>query len=100
MTFLNFLISPFFKFFFKNVFIIFVSYISKCLKIYQRNIINKIKKDNRRKLVKDIKIFLKKKKKEKQQYCCECYKNISENEKQKLVKYRKKYYRMRKNALL
>ena len=50
--------------------------------------------------MKDTKIFLKKKKKEKQQYCCECYKNISENEKQKPVKYRKKYYRMRKNALL
>ena len=30
----------------------------------------------------------------------ERYKNLSEDEKQKLVKYRKKYYKMRKNALL
>ena len=28
------------------------------------------------------------------------YKNVSEEEKQKLVEYRKKYYRMRKNAVL
>ena len=34
-------------------------------------------------------------------YFHECYKNLSENEKQKLVEYRKKkYYKMRKNALL
>ena len=35
--------------------------------------------------MKDIKI----KKEEKQQYGCECYKNLSEDEKQKLVEYRK-----------
>ena len=50
--------------------------------------------------MKDIKIFLKKKKKKKRQYYCESYKNLSEDEKQKPVEYRKKYYRMTKNALL
>ena len=30
----------------------------------------------------------------------ECYKNLSEDEKQKLVEYRKTYYRMRKKAFL
>ena len=34
------------------------------------------------------------------QYGRECQKNISEDEKNKLVEYRKKYYRIRKNALL
>ena len=37
--------------------------------------------------MKDIKIFLKKKKKKGEQYGCECYKNISEDEKNKLVEY-------------
>ena len=46
--------------------------------------------------MKDIKIFLKKKKK--QQYGCEYYKNLSKDEKSKLFGYRKKYYRIRKNA--
>ena len=63
-------------------------------KSYQKN-----KKRLQKKLVKDIKIFLKKKKK-KQQYGCERYKNLSEEKKQKLVEYRKKYYRMRKNVIL
>ena len=40
------------------------------------------------------------KEKKKRQYGCERYKNLSEDENQKLVEYRKKYYRMRKNALL
>ena len=48
--------------------------------------------------MKDIKIFLKKKKKKKGKYDCERYKNLSEDEKQKLVGYRKKYYRMRKKC--
>ena len=52
-------------------------------KSYQKN-----KKRLQKKLVKDIKIFLKKKKK-KQQYGCERYKNLSEEKKQKLVEYRK-----------
>ena len=49
--------------------------------------------------MKDIKVFLKKKKKERQ-YGRERYKNLSEDEKNKLVEYRKKIYRMRKSALL
>ena len=47
-----------------------------------------------------MKIFLKKKKKKKQQYARERYKNISEDEKQKLFEYRKKYCRMIKKGLL
>ena len=43
--------------------------------------------------VKDIKILLIKK--IKPQYCPECYKNILEDEKQKLVEYRNKCYRIR-----
>ena len=43
--------------------------------------------------MKDIKFFVKKKKKQ-QHYGCECYKNLSEHEKQKIVECRKKY-RMR-----
>ena len=39
-------------------------------------------------LVKDIKIFRKKKKK-KQQYSCKRYKNLSEDDKQKLFEHRK-----------
>ena len=42
-----------------------------------------------KKLVKDIKIILIKKKKKKRQYGRERYKNLSENEKNKLVEYRK-----------
>ena len=38
-------------------------------------------------------------KKVRKRYQRECYKKLSEVEKQKLVEYRKKYYRMRKNAL-
>ena len=34
------------------------------------------------------------------QYVCERYKNLSEDEKNKRVEYKKKYCRMRKNALL
>ena len=36
-------------------------------------------------------------KESKQQYGCERYKNLSENEKNKLVEYRKNYYRMKKS---
>ena len=60
----------------------------------------KIKEMLLKKLLKDAKIFLNKKNKKRQQYCCECYKNLSENEKNKLVEHRKKYYKMRKNGLL
>ena len=43
-----------------------------------------------KKFVKDTKVSLNKKNKKKQQYGCERYKNISEDEKQKLTEYRKK----------
>ena len=42
----------------------------------------------KKRYVKNTEIFLKKSKKKKQ-YCCECYKNLSEDEKQKLFDYRK-----------
>ena len=45
--------------------------------MYQLNIIKKIKKDYIEKLVKDIKILVKKKKKENQEYGCEHYKHFS-----------------------
>ena len=48
--------------------------------------------------MKDIKVFLKKKKKKNQQYDGERYKNLPVYERQKLTEYRKKYYEMRKNA--
>ena len=51
---------------------------------YQKN-----KERLQKKLVKDIKIFLKKKRK-KWQYGCERYKNLSKDEKQKPVEHRKK----------
>ena len=48
-----------------------------------------------------MKVVLKKKNfKKNQQYSCERYKNLLEDEKQKLDEHRKKYYRMRKNTLL
>ena len=48
----------------------------------------------------DIKINLKKKKnKKKKQYACKQHKDTSEDEKQKLVEHRRKYYRIRNNAL-
>ena len=49
-------------------------------------------------LLKGIKIFLKRKKKKKQQYGRERYKNLSEDEKQRLVEYTKyiiKYEKMK-----
>ena len=48
-------------------------------------------------LVNNIGIFLKKKKNKKRQHGSESYKNLPEDEKQKLVEYRKIYYRMQKN---
>ena len=57
-----------------------------------KNLPTKYSQENKeslqKKLVKDIKVFLKKKEK-KQQYSCECYKNLSEDEEQRLVEYRK-----------
>ena len=46
------------------------------------------------------KFFLKKKKKNNSSIGHERYKNLPEDEKQKLFEYRKQYYKMRKNALL
>ena len=42
----------------------------------------------------------KKETEKKQHYGCEQYKNLPEDIKPKLAKYRKKYYRMREDALL
>ena len=63
------------------------------VKYYQEN-----KEKLPKKLIKDVKIFLQKIKK-KQQYGHECYKNLLEDEKQKLVEY-EKYSRIRRNSLL
>ena len=53
-----------------------------------------------KKLVKNIRVFLKKKKKKKRQYGRERYKYLPEDEKQKLVEYRKKVLQNEKNASL
>ena len=68
------------NFFYKCFFI--CTKMSKTLsaKYYQEN-----KERIPEKLVKDIKIFIKKKKKKKQQYDGEHYKNVLEDEKQKLA---------------
>ena len=54
----------------------------------------------KKKLVRVITAFLKKKIKKKQQYGYEWYKNVPKDEKHNLVEYRKNYYKMRKNTLL
>ena len=69
------------------------------LKIYQLNIIKKIKKDCKKNLVKDIKIFLRKKKKKADNMVVKITK-FSQKINKKVVEYRKKYCRMTKNALL
>ena len=72
----------------------------KCLKTYELKIIKEIKKDYKKKSSpKILKSFYKRKRK-KQQYGCECYNNLSENEKYELVGYRKICHIMRKNVLL
>ena len=63
------------------------------VKYYQEN------KDYKKSLWKLSK-YLWRTKRKKQQYGREHYENRSEDEKQKLVEYRKKNYRMRKNAFL
>ena len=80
----------------KKITIIFALY-KKYQKILGPDIIEKTKKTFKKNLLKNNKIFLKKKKKTKQQYGSERYKNISENEKQKLVDYRKRYYEKLEN---
>ena len=47
-----------------------------------------------------MKASLKRKKKKKRQYEGEQYKNLPEDEKQKLVEYRKKIYKISKSSLL
>ena len=47
--------------------------------------------------MKGTKIYLNKKKNKKQEYGHEPYKNLSEDEEQRLPEYRKRYYEMRKN---
>ena len=44
--------------------------------------------------MKNIKVFAKTKRKKKQEHGHERYKNLSEDENQKLVEYRKKYYKI------
>ena len=56
-------------------------------KIYQNN-----KVRIQKKLLKDIKVFLKKKNEKKWQYGRERYKNLPEDEKQKLAEYREKIF--------
>ena len=53
-------------------------------------IFNTKERQEKKKLTKDMKIFLTKKKKKRRQYGCECNKNLLEDEKQKLAEYRKK----------
>ena len=76
---------------------IFFSHILKCQKILRLDIIEKTKKRLKNNLVKKNKIFPRKKKKIKQQYERERYKNLSENENLKLVEYKKRYYEKLKN---
>ena len=57
--------------------------------IHQLNIIKVKKRDYKKKLAKIINFFLKKKKKRRKQYGRERYKNLLENEKQKLREYKK-----------
>ena len=63
----------------------------------QLNTIKIIKKGYQKQLMKDIKVFLKKEEKRKQQYGQEQCKSLPGDEKQKLVEYIKQYYKMRKN---
>ena len=60
----------------------------------------KIKKDYKRTLVKDINIFLKKKKKKSNIMVVNITKISNKMKKNKLDGYRKKYYKTRKSALL
>ena len=59
---------------------------------------HEIKKDYKIKARERYQSFWRRKRKQKQQYGGERYKNRSEDEEQKLVAYRKKYYKMRKNT--
>ena len=86
--------SIFYKFFYN----FFFRYIKMSRNIsaihYQEN-----KQKLHKKLITDINFFLRKKKKKKWQYGRDHYKNLSEDQNQKLLENRKKCYRMRKNVL-
>ena len=73
-------------------------------KYLSANFIKKIKKEYKRKLVKDIKIFLNEKKEKSHNMVVKVTKfsqKIKKNKKQKkLVEQRKKYFRMTKSTLL
>ena len=75
---MTFLITCFIIFFFSI-------FIKKCLNIYQLNIIKKIKKDHNKKAGETYQNLSKEEKERKQQYGHELQKNVSEDEKQKLV---------------
>ena len=71
-----------------NYFFIFFFYIyKKCLKIHQINITKVIRKDYRKKHRKRYQNHSTEEKEKKQQYGCEQYKNLKEDEKQKLVEF-------------
>ena len=59
------------------------SYLQICVKLYQLNIIKKIKKDYKRKACERYQNLSKEEKEKKQQY--ESYKNLSEHETQSLL---------------
>ena len=67
--------------------------------MYQLNIIKKIKKATEKSLWKTSKSFEKRKRK-KATILLRTLQNLSEDEKQKLVEYRKKSYRMRKKCFI
>ena len=76
----------------------FSSCLWKCIKIYWLNIIKNIEKDDEKNLVKDIKILLQKKKIWK--YDRKRYKNLSEDEKNTLVQYKKGIINEKKHLII
>ena len=64
--------------------------------MHQLNIIKIITKGYKRSIVKNIKVLFGERKK-KQQFGCELYENLPEDEKQRKVEYRKKYYKIWRN---
>ena len=62
---------------------------SNVLNVIKKPTKNKTKKGVKINFVKGIKILLKKREKKKRQYGCKRYKNLAEDERQRLVEYRK-----------
>ena len=79
--------------FFYNFFYIYKTFKESSAKYYINN-----KDKPRKKLVKRIKLFLKRKKKKKPQYGSEQCKNLLEDEKQKLNEYTKKVTKWKKTS--